>query len=131
EAERDAEPGEAADDGRVEPPRRLEQAEIREAPEELRDRDLRLHARERRAEAEVDPVAEREVAVVGAGEVEAIGIGELTRIAVCRGDHREDALASPERLALELEVLGDDARLDEARAVPAQHLLDRGRDEDG
>ena len=44
-----------------------------EAPQQRPQRELALHASERRAETEVDAVAEREMAALGAVDVERVG----------------------------------------------------------
>src|SRR5215468_3741526 len=56
------------------PPLQLVGGELEgtEAPHQRTDGDLRLHAGEVRAEAEVGAAAEREVRVLGAGDVEAL-----------------------------------------------------------
>lgn len=51
--------------------------------------ELRLHARERGAEAEVDPVAEVEGRGV-APRIEGVGGGEALLVAARRADQRED-----------------------------------------
>src|SRR5437660_1483210 len=51
-------------------------------PQEGVDGDLALHARERRAETEVDAEAEGDVAIVGAGDVQPVGLRELRGVAV-------------------------------------------------
>ena len=55
--------------------------------EALQDRlegDLRLQARKRCPETEVDSVGEREMTVALASDVEDVGIGELDRVAIRR-----------------------------------------------
>src|SRR5215468_4377477 len=58
------------------------QREARVATQQRRQRDARLQARERRAEAVVDATAERQRRVVRAVEHEAIGFAEALRVTV-------------------------------------------------
>ncbi len=68
-------------------------------------------ARQGRAEAEMDAVAEREVAFVGAIEVEGIGRCEVLRIAVRGIEHLEHHVARPEPLTTQQRLLLDAPRL--------------------
>ena len=69
------------------------QAELREAVEQRREREVAFHAGESGAEAEVDAVAEREVAGVGLIEVKILGVGETPAVAV-GGCQRDDYLGA-------------------------------------
>src|SRR5688572_91953 len=77
--------------------------EIREAFENIPKRDFRLHARECRAEAGVNSVAERNVRIGIARDVEAVPVRKLLWIAVGRSHHGEDQLAWFHRLATEVD----------------------------
>ena len=71
--QRDGQRAHSSEYERVEPLRRAAPwAEAREAGQQRRQRELPLEPRQRRAQAEVDAVAEREVAVVRAPEVEPV-----------------------------------------------------------
>src|SRR5689334_11191772 len=79
------------------------QLDLMHSADEGADRDLRFHAREVGAEAEVDAAAEGEVAIVGACDVEAVGIGKARRIAVGGVQHRPDLAVLCDALAAKLD----------------------------
>ena len=59
---------------------------FRNPREESLERDPRLEPRERRAEAEVDPLAEGHVAKRRASQVERVGVRIPALVAIRRGD---------------------------------------------
>src|SRR5262245_7844234 len=63
----------------------------REAAVPLLERDARLEARERRAQAQVAPVAQRELALDLAVDVERVGVGELAVVAARGAGHEDHA----------------------------------------
>ena len=69
--------------------------EVGKSAEERIHGDLRLDARERRAETEVDAVTERQMIVVFAAEIEPIGIREATRVAIGRTEKQESGPTCP------------------------------------
>src|SRR6185436_11935869 len=89
--QRDGQRSHSSEHQRVEPLRRATpQAKAGEAGQQRRQRELPLEPRQRRAEAEVDAVAEREMAVVRAPEVEPVRLPELSRVPVGGVDHQEE-----------------------------------------
>ena len=96
-----------------------------EPPQDRFEGEVRLHARERGAEAEMDAVPEREMARVGPIEVEKLRIGVSPLVAV-RGRETDDHLcALRNRVTAELERLRRVAerRMRDGRVV-AQELFD-------
>ena len=69
------------------------ETDVRQALGQSDSGDLRFQPRQRRAEAEMDAVAEGHVRVLGAADVEALGIVERLGIAVGRVHEGEDPLA--------------------------------------
>src|SRR5882724_166194 len=105
------------------------QLEPRDAAYERVDGDLAFHARERRAEAEVDTPAEGDVTVVGPREVQAVGIGELRRVAVSGADEGHDHLTLADRPAPDPGFRARHPRRALHGPVVPQELLDGARDE--
>src|SRR4030081_3839975 len=58
------------------------------------------------------------------GEVQAVGVGELVRIAIGSTEERQHALALPDSVPAQVEVLRGHPRRQLDRAVPAQQLFD-------
>src|SRR4051812_43357018 len=99
-----------------------------EAVEDLVERDPPLEARERGAEAEVDPVPEREVMPHPPADVELVAIRrERAMVAVCRAGEEHDGAARRNRLAVVLDVPRHGAADLDGRPLVAQDLLDRVR----
>src|SRR5262245_2147526 len=103
--------------------------ELRQLLDERADRDLAFHAREWRADAEVDAPAERNVAVVGATEIQTVGLRKLSGIAIRGADEGEHHVALGNRASGKRDVLAGNARGPLDRAVVAKQLLDRSLDQ--
>ena len=84
----------------------------RETLQHLVECDAALEPRERRAEAEVDAVAEGEVMIDLAVDVEAVGIGEFALVAIRRAVEQQHGAARRNDLPVELHVFDDITRLD-------------------
>src|SRR5262245_33436111 len=96
--QRDGKRAHSSEHDGVEPLRRAAapRTEIREARQQRRQRELPLEPGQRRAETEVDAVAEGEVAVLRASELEPVRLAELGRIPVGGVDHEEEAIPPPD-----------------------------------
>jgi hypothetical protein len=96
-----------------------------QAAEQRADGDLTLYAREWRAEAEMDALAEGKVTVVSPCDVEPVSVGEPIRVSVRGGQHDEHQLALWDCDAIELDVRRSVAeRRGFHGAVVAQEFLD-------
>ena len=97
------------------------------APQERLDRDRDLDARERRAEAQVQLVAEREVRVRRPPHDEGVGIVEDALVVVRRSEQQLDHVVLLEHLPPKRRTARDPALDELQRALVAEHLLDRRR----
>ncbi len=95
-----------------------------EALRERAERDLRLEAREGRADAVVMPVPERQVAVLAPRDVEPVGIVELFGIAVGGGEQDHRLLSLRDVDVTDRDVLQRHAARELHGRVIAQQLLD-------
>ena len=109
----------------------LDDLVLRDPLVELLERDLELQAREVGAEAPVRSATEREMPVGLAIQHHLVGRLELRGVAVRGAEHQRRTVAGGHLHAVELVVLGDDARHHHHRRLVPEHLLDRGVDELG
>src|SRR5690349_5973368 len=84
--------------------------ESRVTTQQCRQRDARLQACERRAEAVVDAAAERQRRVVRTVQHEAIGVAEALRVTVAGREVGHDPFASTDRDTTELDRFDGHAR---------------------
>src|SRR6185437_13728619 len=103
----------------------------RKAPDQLADRDLRLHAGERHAGTGMNSRGEGEMTIGLPADIEALGIGELRGIAVRRADPDMDISAGRHGDAAELAVPCRAAIAELVRAFHAQTFLDGAVEERG
>ncbi len=101
---------------------------FRHAGEQGLECDPRLEPRERRAEAEMDPLAERDVAQRGPSELKRVGVGIPALVAVGRCPEQQHALPLRDSDAAELDVARRHPRPRLHGREIAQELLDRVRD---
>ena len=102
---------------------------FREAAEDLVERDAAFEARERGAEAEVDPVPEGQVLADLAVDVEPFRVGPTPLVAVRGGDDEQHRAPRRDDGAVPLDVLRDVPAHLHAGGLVAQQLLDGVRDE--
>src|SRR5439155_17628017 len=107
----------------------VQEAEVREAREKCPDRNLSLEARERGAQAEMNPVAKCDVVRRIAGHLEAVRVGILLWVTVGGGQDTNDDLAAADVGVAEANLLPRCPPGRVYRARVAQHLVDRGRKE--
>ena len=102
--------------------------ELRQAAQQHRQRDAQLETAERRADAEVDALAEREVlADIAALRAVAVRLGEDAVVAVRRSEVRHHPGAPGQRHAAELDLAGGDAEETLGGGLQPEDLLDRLR----
>src|SRR5207245_628318 len=113
----------AKDEARL--PLRLRDVEphVWEPLQQCRERNLDLDARELRAEAKVDAVAERQRPDVLARQVQPVRIGKHRRIAIGRSEYGDNRVALADPLSAELDVLEGAAAAELDRRAVAQQLL--------
>ena len=96
------------------------------------EHQLRLEAREVRAQAEVRSTGpERDVVVRVPGDVDVVGTLERALVAVRGGVHHQHVVALGDGLAADLGVLGGDPRERHHRGRVTQQLFDRDREQLG
>src|SRR5690606_34372040 len=107
--------------GRVEP-------NVRCPGEQLFDGHTGLEARERRADAKVDPATEREMRLhERAIDVEALGVVERRLVEVGGGPHQQHARPCRDGYAAQRGVTGGHPVVETERAVASQGLFDKRR----
>src|SRR5438445_1805199 len=125
--DRDRQGLQAPQDDRFTPPDLiLRQAHAGKAAHQPVERDLPLQARQRSAEAEMDPGAKRQVGIRLAAKVEILRIGELLRVAVAGAEQQHHGLALTDRASIDLEVLERHPAGELDRRIETEQLLDRG-----
>ena len=97
--------------------------------EEALERNLRLEACERRADADVRSGAEAKVLLIRPTNVEKVRVGPPSRVAVRCREQDPDGLAVPQQRLGELGVPRHNLRGGLCRPRPAQDLLDCVRDQ--
>ena len=108
---------------------RLAHLVVRVARQELLERDPRLEAGQRGPDAEVDAEPEADVTLDVTVDVEVLGIGEGPLVVVGGAGDQDHPRVGGDGDAVQGDVLLDPAALVVRRRVPAEHLLDRVRDE--
>ena len=93
--------------------------------EELDKGDSRLETRQRRADAEVNAVAEGEMRIGRASNVKAVRVGELDGIAVCGANHGQHPFARWNHVFSKLDLLSRGPEHELQRLTVAQHFFDR------
>ena len=99
--------------------------------QDLFDADAEFQARQVGAEAAVDARAESEVPVGLAVEDAAIRLGKLVGVTIGRGVVDQDRFAGAERVAVQLDFLGDGPRDAVDRPAEADQFLDGARHDVG
>src|SRR5579875_1872143 len=118
----------ARDDRGVVFQRLIGYAQVGEALCQGQERLLRFEAGQRRAQADVNALAESDVRVWPAGDIEPVWIGELRRVVIGSAEDEQDAIALPYLLIANREIALGGAEGCQHGAIVAQQLFDGGLD---
>lgn len=107
------------------PWRIIGEAELGQALQQVAERNASFQSRQRRAETEVDAMAEGEVGVRLAADVKPLGGHKVPRIAIGRADDRQDKLSRGDGLTVQIDRARRGAKHPLDRRAVAQDFLDR------